>query len=199
MIKLFDHKIKVNKKRLLYNFGRYYLWLATIEYAKFNGERLEYSWLIFDRGDAVAVLIERESDGKICLVEQLRPATLMTAGVILESGGGVLEIVAGTLKPNEDPEDCIHRETGEEVGRKIKNLRLVTTCFMSPGACTEKLHIYLATDAGKSKLKGGGLEVEQEDIQIHWVALDEAIKMIGSSEIVDAKTIVAVQALAMLK
>ncbi len=194
MINLFNHELKIISTDLVYEFGRYRVFWARMEYKGFDGKRATYSWLIFDRGNAVAVLVHRKSDGKFCIVEQLRPATLVKNGKIVIAGGGFLEIVAGTLNPGENPVACIKRETPEEIGRNVKNIRLVANCYMSPGSSTEKIAVYLAEDAGKADLPGGGLEEESEDIRIHWLELEEIAGMIKSGEIEDAKTILAVQA-----
>ncbi|SRR5258706_1315494 len=199
MIKLFNHHFKINKAIKLYTMGYFGLWLVTIIYIRFDGVEASFKWLIFDRGESVAVLLHRESDNKICLVEQFRPATLVSYGYFATIGGEMLEIIAGSLESGEKPIDCLHRETAEEAGRLVKNVRLVTDCFMSPGGTSEKISIYLADDDGSADLPGGGLKEENEDIRIHWVTLDEAKKMIKTGEIQDAKTIIAIQALLLEK
>lgn len=193
-IKLFDHKMKVVASRPVFEHGPFTLLLVTIEYTRFDGERASFQWLIFDRGNAVAVLVRRK-DGKICLVQQFRPATLVEDGEITSGEGGMLEIIAGMRNRVEEQVDCLHREVAEEAGRLIKNVRQVTTAFMSPGACSERVGIYLADDDGPATFPGGGLRSEGEDIRVHWVSSAEAMEMIRSGHIRDAKTILAIQAL----
>ncbi len=192
MINLFNHKVRIISATKLIQKGRYTLLLAELGYTRFDGKEASYKWVIFDRGNAVAVLLRR--DDKFCIVEQLRPATMKEDGKLFVGSGGFLEIIAGTLNFGVDPVECIHRETAEEVGRRIKNVRLISDCFTSPGSSTEKIAHYLADDDGQADLPGGGLEKENEDIRIHWLTLEEIVAMIKSGEINDAKTILAVQA-----
>lgn len=193
MINLFNHKIKVIRSNLVFKMGKFKLFLANLVYTRFDGRPSANKWLIFERSDSVAVLLYRKVDNKICLVEQLRPATILKDSKF-EGGGGLLEVIAGTMGLAERPLDCLYREVAEEVGRLIKNVRLVTNCYMSPGASSEKIAIYLAEDDGSADLPGGGLEAEGEDIRTHWVSIQEAFKMLKNGEIADAKTILAIQA-----
>ena len=195
MINLFDHRVEILSPNPVFKMGKFTLFKAKIAFTRFNGERALFSWLIFDRGDSVAVLLRRQSDAKICLVEQFRPPTLAHYGQLRASGGGVLEIIAGTQEPGEEPESCVCREVAEETGRLVKNLHLVTTTYMSPGASSEKVSLYLGEDDGDAGVPGGGLAEEMEDIMIHWVSVDEIKEMIQKGRIVDAKTIMAFQAL----
>lgn len=194
-MKLYDHKPKIESAKPVYTFGPFNLWLIQIVNRRFDGKNHPFKWLIFDRGDAVAGIIYRKIDGKICLVEQFRPATLIRGGKFSNGGGGVLEIIAGVVGIGEDPLACLHREVAEEAGRMIKNVRKVTTTYMSPGASSEKVTIYLAEDAGPAASQGGGLSEEGEDIKVHWIGLSTAEKMVKSGEICDAKTILAIHAL----
>lgn len=195
LINIFDHRVRVISVVKLARWRRFSLFLAKIALTKFDGTRTHLRWLVFDRGDSVAVLVYRKSDRKICLIEQIRPATLAANGEIRAGGGGVLEIIAGSLDPGEKPLACLSREAGEEAGRRLKNIRLVTTSFMSPGATSERVAIYLADDGGDAGVAGGGVAEECEELRIHWVTISNLKKMIKKGIVVDAKTIIAFQAL----
>jgi hypothetical protein len=66
--------------------------------------------------------------------------------------------------------------------------------YMSPGAVTERLHLFVAEYATADRLgSGGGLEDEGEDIDVFECAFDEALAMVERGEIVDAKTIMLIQ------
>ena len=66
--------------------------------------------------------------------------------------------------------------------------------YMSPGSVTEKLSLFVAEyDAGSKVSAGGGLEDEGEDIEVLELPFADAMAMIGSGEIADAKTIMLLQ------
>lgn len=192
---LFDHKMEVLSSEEVYKAGKYSLTSSNIAFTRFDGRRDTHRWLLYHRGNSVAVLLIDPLTGKLCLIEQFRPATTAVNGVLVPAlGGGILEIIAGSQEGDEDLYDCLHREVAEEVGRRIRNIRKVTNSFFSPGGSSEKIFVCLADDAGKSDLPGGGLESESEDIRTHWVTPQKALAMIRSGEICDAKTVLAIQA-----
>jgi len=70
----------------------------------------------------------------------------------------------------------------------------VLEAYMSPGAVTEILHLYIAEYQESDRVNsGGGLADEQEDITVLEVDFNKAISMISSGEIKDAKTIMLLQ------
>jgi len=86
----------------------------------------------------------------------------------------------------------------EEAGVTVSRLKLVTHCFVSPGAVKERVSLFLADyDASASRAKGGGHEDEGEDIEVLELPLNDALKMIARVEIVDMKTILLLQAAAL--
>jgi nudix-type nucleoside diphosphatase (YffH/AdpP family) len=140
-------------------------------------------------GDGAAVLPLDRAAGKILLIRQFR-------WPVFERGHHALliEAVAGKLDGDE-PETCVIREAMEEAGIVISHPQLVTHCFMSPGAVTERLSLFLADyDSTAPRGKGGGHEAEGEDIEVFETALDDAMAMIASGAIIDAKTIILLQA-----
>ena len=143
----------------------------------------------YDMGDGAAVLPLDRTRGRVLLIRQFRwPA--------FERGHHQLlvEAVAGKLD-GDDPETCVIREAMEESGITISNPQLVTHCFMSPGAVMEKLSLFLAEyDSRQPRAKGGGIGDEGEDIESFEVTLDEGLVMIANGEIIDAKTIILLQA-----
>ena len=65
---------------------------------------------------------------------------------------------------------------------------------MSPGSVTEILYFFVAEYSDAMKVsEGGGLEHEQEDIEVLELSLDDAFSMIASGDIKDAKTIMLLQ------
>jgi GDP-mannose pyrophosphatase NudK len=66
--------------------------------------------------------------------------------------------------------------------------------YMSPGAITEILHLFIGEyDASMKVHDGGGLEHEQEEIEVIEMIFDNAYQMIATGEIKDAKTILLLQ------
>lgn len=94
----------------------------------------------------------------------------------------------------DNPEDCIRRETEEETGYKVKEVRKVFEAYMSPGSVTEILYFFIAEYSKDMKVaEGGGLEEEEENIEVLETDIDKAIDMIATGEIKDAKTIMLLQ------
>jgi nudix-type nucleoside diphosphatase (YffH/AdpP family) len=105
----------------------------------------------------------------------------------------LIEACAGLLD-NDNPEECIKRETEEETGYKISKVEKIYEAYMSPGSVTEILHFFIAEYSTEMKIAdGGGLEDEGENIEVLELPFDEALTMIDSGEIKDAKTIMLLQ------
>jgi ADP-ribose pyrophosphatase len=103
----------------------------------------------------------------------------------------VYELPAGKLNPGEDPLDCAKRELEEETGYVAGQWKALTAIYTTPGFCNERLHLFLATDLGKSE-KGQQLEEGEATLTVETFPLHRVIKMIETREIDDAKTICGV-------
>lgn len=166
----------------------------TLRRAEFDFQRSDGTWQSqqresYDIGDAAAVLPLDGARGKVLLIRQFR-------WPVFESGCRQLlvEVVAGKLD-GDDPQTCIAREAMEEAGVAISNLRLVSHCFVSPGAVRERLSLFLADyDSGAPRAAGGGHADEGEDIEVLEMPLDDALAMIATGGIIDIKTIALLQA-----
>jgi nudix-type nucleoside diphosphatase (YffH/AdpP family) len=105
----------------------------------------------------------------------------------------MIEACAGLLD-KDNPEDCIRRETEEETGYKVTDVRKVFEAYMSPGSVTEILYFFIAEYAKEMKVTdGGGLEAEEENIDVLEMSIESALKMVENGEIKDAKTIMLLQ------
>jgi len=84
-------------------------------------------------GNAVAVLARRP-DGKFVFVRQYRKA----------AEEALVEVIAGGLEPGEEPMDGARRETAEETGYEVTDIKFLTTIICTPGYCEERIHLYFA-------------------------------------------------------
>ncbi|HWO75788.1 MAG TPA: NUDIX hydrolase [Bacillus sp. (in: firmicutes)] len=128
---------------------------------------------------AVAVIPILEN-GKILMVEQFRKPLERT----------IVEIPAGKLEPNEEPELTAKRELEEETGYQCESLEHLISFYTSPGFADELIHVYVAT--GLSKAENPLPADEDEFVNILEVSLSEAEQMIESKQIYDAKTAYAI-------
>jgi ADP-ribose pyrophosphatase len=164
---------RVVEKKRLYKGKVFNLIVDQIEYP--NGRRATREVAEHPGG---AVVLAMFPDERIILVRQFRHPL----------GDFLYELPAGKLDPNEDPAICAARELEEETGYKAKNWKKLTAIYTSPGFCTERLHIFLATDLSRS-VAGQRLEEGEQSLTVEVVPLSEAIEMIEREEIVDGKTI----------
>jgi nudix-type nucleoside diphosphatase (YffH/AdpP family) len=105
----------------------------------------------------------------------------------------LIEACAGLLD-EDNPEDCIKKEAVEETGYKVSNVTKVFESYMSPGSVTEIIHFFIAEYSEEMKVsEGGGLDDEQEEIEILEFNIDAALQMIETGEIKDGKTIMLLQ------
>mgnify|MGYP001012142757 FL=1 len=105
----------------------------------------------------------------------------------------LIEVAAGLLD-KDNPEECIRRETAEETGYQVKEVKKVFDAYMSPGSVTEVLYLFIAEYEPSMKTgQGGGVAHEEENIEVLELPFLKAVEMIRSGEIRDAKTIMLIQ------
>ena len=163
---------------------------AYLRYEKFNGEMSETVRRIsLERGDSVAILICNTNTNKIILISQFRYPPHKNGN------GWPVEIIAGIIDQDENPEEAARREVQEEVGLNISNLEHISTFYPSPGGSSERIFLYYSEISVEQISDGkiGGLACEDENIQSYEISLDEALERIKSGEIMDAKTIIGIQ------
>lgn len=181
--------------------------LRNITYTKLSNEwatlnRIDYDYKFesgdwkrlsresYDRGNGTSILLYNKEKGTVVLTKQFR----MPAYDNSKNDGMSIEVCAGAIDKNEPPEVCIIREVEEEVGYRILKVKKVMEAYMSPGAVTEKMYLFIGeyTDAMKIN-DGGGLEIEDEEIEVLEIPFSTALTMIDNFEIIDAKTIMLLQ------
>ena len=131
---------------------------------------------VAEHSDA-ACMVPLDADGQVLLVRQYRKPT--------ESS--LLEVPAGGVESGEVSEETVLRELQEEVGHTADRLQHLASFWVAPGWATERMHAYLATGLRPSKLPAD----DDESIQVVRLPLRQAIGMIQTGEIQDAKTIAA--------
>ncbi len=125
-----------------------------------------------------AVIIPIFDDGTIALVRQYRHPAVRY----------LLEAPAGTLNRGEAPEEGAARELEEELGYVASRLEKLTEFFVSPGFCEEKMWVYLATEMTKTQQQ---LD-DDEIVEVVRIPFSQALNMITTGEIDDAKTIIGI-------
>ncbi|MFZ1788855.1 MAG: GDP-mannose pyrophosphatase NudK [Saprospiraceae bacterium] len=167
----------------------YILKKITYEFFKKDGSRHVQEREAYDRGNGATILLYNTKNHSIILTKQFRLPTYINGN----ESGMLIEACAGLLD-KDNPEECIRRETEEETGYQIKAIEKAFQAYMSPGSVTEILHFFIAEyDAEMKVNEGGGLESEQENIEVLEIDFQKAIQMIENGEIMDAKTIMLIQ------
>jgi nudix-type nucleoside diphosphatase (YffH/AdpP family) len=142
----------------------------------------------YDRGDGAVILLYDEARRAVILVKQFRFPAFVNGedDLLIEAPAGLLDDAA--------PEARIRAEAEEETGYRVRDVRKVFEAFMSPGSVTEKLHFFVGRYTPSDRVSdGGGHADEGEDIEVLELPFDQALGMIGSGEIHDAKTIMLLQ------
>jgi ADP-ribose pyrophosphatase len=157
---------------------------------KYGGGEQRFKWLVFERGDAVAVLLYRKDTQEIVLTRQFRAPTLKCdrrlddGSYVPINDGQLLEVIAGMELNNEGSENCAVREVKEETGYTITTdrLRRVATFYSSPGGTSERILLYYAEVTEKDadpNFKVGGIDGE-ENIHVYHMPLSEFFSWIES-------------------
>jgi nudix hydrolase, YffH family len=167
----------------------YTLKKLTYQYTKPDGTIQQQSREAYDRGNGAAILLYNITSQTVILTRQFRIPTYINGN----ESGMLIEACAGLLD-QDSPQDCIRRETEEETGYQIKEAKKIFEAYMSPGSVTEILHFFIAEYTNNMKVSdGGGLEEEEEHIEILEITIQDALQMIDTGEIKDGKTIMLLQ------
>jgi ADP-ribose pyrophosphatase len=147
---------------------------------------------LFERGNAVAVLLYDPQQDTVVLVEQFRIGAIATP-----KQAWLIEIVAGIFDEGETPEDVAIREAEEEAGCSIKRLEHIADYYVSPGGTSEKIHLYCGQIDSAGVGGVHGLAEEGEDILVQVVATETALAWVAEGKICSANPIIALQWLAL--
>ena len=180
--------ITIQKTELLSD-NWYVLNKVTFDYQKKDTSLITQKREVYDRGNGAAILLFNSTQKTVILTRQFRLPTYLNGN----KTGMMIEVCAGLLD-QDHPEQCIIRETEEETGYRFSSVGKVFESYMSPGAVTEILYFFVGEYNASMKVsEGGGVEHEQENIDVLEYTFEEAYAMIASGQIKDAKTIMLLQ------
>lgn len=183
-----DLVVKITDTEILSN-NWYTLKKVTYDFLDHNGKWQTQSREAYDRGNGATILLYNKENKTVILTRQFRLPTYLNGN----SSGMLIEACAGLLD-QDNPEDCIRRETEEETGFKISDARKIFEIYMSPGSVTEILYFFVAEYKRNMRVSdGGGIEDEHENIEVLELPFSKAYSMMESGEIRDAKTIILLQ------
>mgnify|MGYP003648317628 FL=1 len=181
-------EIKIKQTDLLSD-NWYILNRVTFDYQKKDNSWITQKREVYDRGNGAGILLYNSKDKKVILTRQFRLPTYLNGN----KSGMMIEVCAGLLDAD-NPEQCIIRETEEETGYRLTTVHKVMETYMSPGAVTEILYLFVGEyDESMKVSDGGGVAHEEENIDVLEMTYDEAYAMIDNGQIKDAKTIILLQ------
>jgi nudix-type nucleoside diphosphatase (YffH/AdpP family) len=157
----------------------------TILYTRNDGTSQELVREVHDHGNAAAVLPYDKARGTVLLVRQFRFSAFINGyrAPLIEACAGLLD--------GDEPEACARREAEEELGYRLGQLKRIGAPFMSPGAVTEQVTLFIADYDARDRIgPGGGHAAEGEDIEVIEMPFAQAFSMVGDGTITDAKTMI---------
>lgn len=180
-------RVKITKTEILSN-NWYTLRKVTFDYLQKSGTWITQSREAYDRGNGATILLYNKENKTVILTRQFRLPTFINGN----ESGMLIEACAGLLD-KDNAEDCIRKETEEETGYKITDVKKIFEAYMSPGSVTEILYFFVAAyNKAMKSTDGGGIDGE-EDIEVLELKFDQALQLVESGEIRDGKTIMLLQ------
>lgn len=178
------NRVKITSEEILSN---NFFPLKSISYLfeKKDGTTEEVKREVYNSSNgAVALLYNLEKD-TVILTRQFRMPTYLNKN----ESGLLIEACAGIVEDGEHPADSIIREIEEEAGYKVSKVKKLFDLYSTPGSVTEMLSYFIAEYTDSQRIgEGGGLEDENEEIEVIEMPFDEAFSKLQSGEIKDAKT-----------
>jgi ADP-ribose pyrophosphatase len=187
-----EQDIDIRDKETVYD-GFFRMDRYRLRHRKFDGTwTKEISREIFERGHAVAALLYDPAEDAVVMVEQFRlPA------YIAGRSAWCLETPAGIVKPGEELAEVARREAREETGCDIVGeLRRIGQFMASIGGSTEIVTVFLGQVDSKTADGLHGVADEEEDIRVHVIPADEAIRRADEGEVENAASVIALNWLA---
>lgn len=134
---------------------------------------------VFVATDAALVLPYDPVRDRVLLIEQFRMGPYGRS----DPHPWMLEPVAGRVDAGETPEEAAHRECREEAGLTLKRLERIASYYCTPGYSTEYFHNFVGiADLPDALPRHGGLAEEAEDIRLHLLDFDTAMRLLQTGE-----------------
>ncbi len=181
-----NDRVQILKTEILSD-NWYTLKKITFNYLKKNGTWSQQSRETYDRGNGATILMYNLDKKTVILTRQFRMPTYVNGnpdGLLIEACAGLLD--------QDNAEECIRRETEEETGFTLKDIKKVFEAYMSPGSVTELLFFFIAEYSNDMRTSTGG-GVDNEDIEVLELPFKKALALMESGEIKDGKTILLLQ------
>ena len=140
-----------------------------------NGNTSTREWI---KHPGAVCIIPFLPDNKIALIRQYRYPVKKE----------MIELPAGKLDKNEDPEVCAIRELEEEIGFRANKLTFLTHIHPAIGFADEIMWLYLA----ENLIKTTPNKDDDEFIELLPTPLDQAVNMVWDGKITDTKTIIGI-------
>jgi GDP-mannose pyrophosphatase NudK len=182
-----SERVRIQKTEILSD-NWYILKKITFDFQKKNGSWVNQNREAYDRGNGATILLYNKELKTVILTKQFRLPTYINGN----EDGMLIETCAGLLDAD-NAEDAIRRETEEETGFTLKEVKKVYEAYMSPGSVTEILFFFIAEYSRDMKTSAGGGVDDHEDIEVLELPFDKAYNMISTGEIKDGKTIMLLQ------
>jgi ADP-ribose pyrophosphatase len=180
--------VKILQQQIVYQ-GHFQLEQWKVQFRLFNGgwspPRLRE---VFERGEAVGVLLFDSNRDQLVLIEQFRVGIANKA-----KNPWLIEIVAGVIDKDERLVQVARRETQEETGLEIMNLLPICRYWVSPGGSTERMHLFCGQVDAELAQGIHGVVEEGEDIRLHVLNLKIAYNLLNQGKINNGSTIIALQ------
>src|SRR5580765_5902369 len=162
----------LNEKLLSDNW--YSLKKYDYEIAKKDGSLQKQTREVYDRGNGAVILLYNQDNNTVILTRQFRLPSFVNGN----ESGYLIEACAGLLD-KDNPEEAVKRETEEETGYRVGEVKKVFEAYMSPGSVSEILYFFIAEYSASMKVnEGGGVAQEQEDIEVLEITFEKALAMV---------------------
>lgn len=184
-----DHSdFKILQRKIVYH-GHFQLEQWKVQFRLFSGGWSETLIReVFERGEAVGVLLFDTSCDDLVLIEQFRVGIANKA-----KNPWLIEIVAGVINQGESLDQVVRRETHEETGLTITNLLPICQYWVSPGGSSERMYLFCGQVNAQLAQGIHGVTEEGEDIRLHVLSLKVAYNLLNQGKFNNSSTIIALQ------
>ena len=202
-IKANPAQVIIEKEEEIWSGGPFQLKAASLHFQRFDGKLSERITRVnFERGDSASILLVDQESDCVLLVKQFRFPVYSSISKSSErqpEDAWLIETIAGMVDNGMSEVNVAKKEMLEEAGFALtQEPTHIASVFASPGGSSEIIHIYLGYVTRSDQVSdGGGVVAEGEDIQVLKLSFAQAMEMVASGQIRDAKTVIALQSLAL--